>query len=342
MLTMTLMDGWPLEEGLPPSRGGDHTLGRRGSHLTRSRFGWRAAVAVLAVLSGWLGCGEPAEPAPAPLETPADAEPAPEAARAPVDPDAALLDRYPSLVFYPAIGNELVAALTQGGSPRKILDGLAVTFAPWRWPSASDWDRSGFIDTDAEAPGFVTRTYARSVSQPTGRHDLGCAGGFLEGVRMILAPRLGVAELEHCDATTLAIEGGPERCDQEREFGRIAIANIARTLPDDRLASGATLVELRADAGTHAVLAKPGALHLCTVSHRAATRRRDRYFHHMLIALGETDGLWVFDTTGVKGVAIEKMEVDRFIRYCTTLLGSNREYRYIADTARLTCVAVTG
>jgi hypothetical protein len=294
---------------------------------------------LLAVLTGWLGCTEPAEttrdvpiadPAPVPV-------PVPDA----VDPDAALLDRCPSLAFYPALGPELVAALTRPAPPREILEALALTLAPFRWPSASDWDRSGFIDLDAETPGFVTRTYARSVSQPTGRHDLGCAGGFVEGVRMILAPRLGIDELEHCDAETIAIEGGPPKCDHEREFGRIALANITRGLPKDRLVDGAKLVELRADADTHALLAKPGALHLCTVSHRAALRGRHRYFHHMLVALGESDGLWIFDTTGVKGVAIEKMEVDRFIRYCTTLLGSNREYRYVADTARLTCVAVT-
>lgn len=257
------------------------------------------------------------------------------------DPDAALLDRYPSLAFYPSLTPQLVAALTSPTDPREILTALADTHAAWQWPSASDWDRSGFIDLDADTPGFVTRTYARSVSQPTGRHDLGCAGGFVEGVRMILAPRLGIAELEHCDAETTSIEGGPPTCDHEHEFGRIALANIARALPKERLLGGPKLVEHRADADTHALLAKPGALHLCTVSHRAAARRRSRYHHHMLVALGETDGLWIFDTTGVKGVAIENMSVDRFTRYCTTLLGSNREYRYIADTARLTCVAVT-
>ena len=103
---------------------------------------------------------------------------------------------------------------------------------------------------------------------------------------------------------------------------------------------GTTLVELRADESTYAMLAKSDAMHLCTVSHRAALRGRHRYFHHMLVALGERDGLWVFDTTGVRGVAIENMDVDRFTRYCTKLLGSNREYGYVADTARLTCVAV--
>lgn len=296
---------------------------------------------------GFGGCRGPAEPSAAraggtAATAPVAAEPAPEPDPPPQpgEVDAAVFDRYPSLVFYPEVAPALVAALTRGASSREILEALAVTFAPWRWPSASDWDRAGFIDTAADTPGFVTRTFGRSVSQPTGRHDLGCAGGFLEGVRMILAPRIDVDEFEHCDESTLAIEGGPERCDQEREFGRIAIANIARTLPDDRLASEAKLVELRADADTHATLAKPGAMHLCTVSHRAAARHRDRYFHHMLVALGEPDGLWVFDTTGVKGVALERMEIDRFIRYCTTLLGSNREYRYVADTARLTCVAV--
>ena len=140
---------------------------------------------MLAVLTTWgaggAGCAEPPEQAAERAPGAADHAPTPEGephvdARA-LDPDSALLDRYPSLAFYPALGPELVAALTRPGSPREILDALAVTLAPWRWPSASDWDRSGFIDLDADTPGFVTRAYARSVSLPTGRHDLWGARG---------------------------------------------------------------------------------------------------------------------------------------------------------------------
>ncbi len=313
--------------------------------------GWRGVAAVAGVVTTW-GCE--AAPLPGAPRTEQLLRPQPESAALgstgdPAGPplaaavlDPAIADRYPSLTHYPAIGAPLQDALLRRAPPVEILAALGEAMVPYRWPSASDWDRAGFIDLDATTPGFVTRTTAKSVSQPTGRHDLGCTGGFLEGVRLVVAPRLSVAELEECAPETFAVIGAPRRCDRDREFGWLALANIAALLPAARLADGQKLFRLDPrDASAHARLAKGGALHLCSVSHEAAARRRQRFHHHMFIALGEPDGLWVFDTTGVRGVAIETMSAERFVRYFTTLLASSREFRYVAKSSRLTCLAVT-
>lgn len=303
-----------------------------------------------AVAAACAGCSDEPSPRGDPPADPtirAAPEPAPSPVAAPPPPseatalDASLADRYPSLVYYPEVGAGLQNALRDGAAPREILSALSETMAPYRWPTASDWDRAGFIDMDAATPGFVTRTWGKSVSQPTDRHDLGCTGGFIEAVRLLLLPRLALADIERCDPDTFSIEGGPRRCDPEHDFGRLAIANIAARLQPGQLAGGRRFVELvPTEPAARAELAVPGAMHLCTVSHQSGARGGERFHHHMVIALGEPDALWIFDTTGVRGVAIEAMSDERFVRYFTRLLGSNREYRYVPRSARLTCLAV--
>ncbi len=305
---------------------------------------WIGRGAVAVVLSA---CGpEPLRPsAQTGVDLPLEHEHAPPHATTPGDRPAAvtamLADRYPSLAYYPSVGASLAEALERRAPAIAILESLGETMAPYRWPSASDWDRGGFVDLDPAAPGFVTRTSAKSVSQSTERYDLGCAGGFLEGVRLLLAPRLGVAELDRCDADTFAIVGAPSRCDAEHDFGWLAIANIAATLTDPQLERGRALVELSPDDPlAQQRLAQPGATHLCSVSHTARTRANQRFHHHLMITLGGPDGLTVFDTTGTRGVAVETMSTERFVRYCGKLLASNREYHYDWRSARLTCLAV--
>jgi hypothetical protein len=257
------------------------------------------------------------------------------------EPPSALLDRFPSLAFYPAVGAPLRTALQDGAPEATTLAALAETLAPYRWPSSEDWDRAGFIDLDAPVPGFITRIAGGSISQPTGRHDLGCAGGFLEGSRAVVSPRLGVAELERCTADTFAVEGAPQRCDLDHDFGVLALANIAVALPRERLPAGPTIQTWRPTPRTHATLARDGAVHLCTVSHASRARKGARFHHHMLIAIGDAEGLQVFDTTGLRGVAIQRMDARRFVRYVSSLLAVNREYQYDAESAELACLEVT-
>lgn len=256
--------------------------------------------------------------------------------------DSALADLYPSLEHYPTVEGPLLTMLERGGA-REILVALAASMAPYRWPSMTDWDRHGFIALSGPVSGYVTRVPGGVVSQPSDRHDLGCAGGFLEGVRLTLSPRLGIEDLDRCEAAQRPVEGAPAGCDPDHEYGWIALKNIAARLDARQLPAGARLIEVDVhhEAGL-AALAAPGAMHLCTVSHVSATREHSRFFHHMMIVLGTAEGevLDVFDTTGARGVSVVTMPRERFIRYCTVLLRNNREFRYVGRSTRLTCLPV--
>lgn len=255
--------------------------------------------------------------------------------------DAALVDRYPSLAYYPDVGASMAAALAEG-APREILWKVAEGMEPYGWPTAVDWDRHGFIDIDGARPGFVTRVAGGRISQPADRHDLGCAGGFLEGVRMTLVPDLPIDELDRCDAD-VAVAGGPVGCEPQRDYGWLALRNIAARLRPAQLPEGRRLFEISPERGASLdPLAVPGAIQLCTVSHEAAAREQIRYYHHLMIVLAteDVDSLDVFDTTGLRGVALTRMNRGRFMNYVTNQLGANREYRYARRSARLTCLPV--
>lgn len=257
--------------------------------------------------------------------------------------EAALADPYPSLRHYPDGGPRLRAALAAHAGPREVLVALAEHMAPHRWPDAIDWDRHGFIDLHGARPGFVTRVAGALVPQTGGRCDLGCAGGFLEGVRLTLLPGLAIDELDRCDPEAAAVAGGPGRCDPEHEYGWLALAAIAARLAPTQLPEGPKLLEIGpTDAAGIDRLAAAGAMHLCTVSHAATAQAGARFYHHMMIVLGTPGGaaLDVFDTTGARGVSLVTMTRERFFRYCTTQLAANVEFRYVSRSARLTCLAV--
>lgn len=256
--------------------------------------------------------------------------------------DAAVVDRYPSLRAYPDASSRLQSALAAREGPREVLLALAEAMAPYRWPGALDWDRHGFIAIDGARRGFVTRVAGGLIAQPGDRHDLGCAGGFLEGVRLTLLPDLAIADLDRC-ARARAVVGAPDRCDPTHDYGLLALAGIAARLAPARLPAGPTLFELDPrDAAAIDRLAAPGALHLCSVSHTSPTHAGARFYHHMLIVLGTAgaDDLEVFDTTGARGVSLVTMPRGRFFRYCTTQLAASEAYRYASRSARLTCLAV--
>jgi len=257
--------------------------------------------------------------------------------------DSALADRYPSLDYYPAVDGPLQEALAHRGDAREVLAALAEGMAPYRWPGMNDWDRHGFIALTGPVPGYVTRVSGGLVSQPSERHDLGCAGGFLEGVRLTLLPRLAIEDLDRCEAARRPVEGAPARCDPDREYGWIALTNIAARLDAGQMPAGARLLEVdvQHEEGL-APLAAPGAMHLCTVSHVSATHEHSRFYHHMMIVLGTAGGeaLDVFDTTGGRGVSVVTMPRERFVRYCTVSLRLNREYRYLGRGTGLKCLPV--
>jgi len=304
----------------------------RGPVSTRGRGLWLVLVSC-----------EPAAPrVVAEVETKVEARPArvvEESAAVVVNP--ALVDRYPSLEYYPDLGARMAVALA-GGRPREILAGIAESVAVYRWPSMLDWDRHGFIDVHGGRPGFVTRVAGASISQPVDRHDLGCAGGFLEGVRMTLVPDLAIDELDRCEVA-VAVAGGPVDCEPQRAYGWLALRNIAARLRPSQLPAGRRLFELAPERQASLdPLAVPGAMHLCTVSHESTAQGGQRLYHHLMIVLAtaEAGALEVFDTTGIRGVALTRMTRDRFLHYCATLLGASREYRYTSRSARLTCLPV--
>ena len=289
-------------------------------------------------------CGAaPAQPQP--QHTPA--EPAPRVVRplapsAPVAFDALVADRYPSLAFYPEPSLSLRTALARHDPPREVLAALGETMAPYRWPSPFDWDRQGFIDLHGPRPGFVSRIAGAPIAQTGDRHDLGCAGGFLEGVRLTLLPQLAIDDLDRCEPEREVL-GAPVACDREHAYGWLALTNVAALLTADQLPEGARLLEIgpRDQAGLDR-LAAPRAMHLCAVSHAAARHGDARYHHHLMIVLGTENAtsFEVFDTTGARGVSLAPMSRDRFFRYTTTQLAANPEFRYVGRSTRLTCLPV--
>ncbi len=256
--------------------------------------------------------------------------------------DALIADRYPSLAFYPEPSLSLRTALARHDPPRELLAALAETMAPYRWPSPFDWDRQGFIDLHGPQPGFVTRIAGAPIAQNGDRHDLGCAGGFLEGVRLTLLPQLAIDDLDRCEPAREVL-GAPAGCDREHAYGWLALTNVAALLSEDQLPEGPRLHEIgpRDQTGLDR-LAAPGAMHLCAVSHASASHGDARYHHHLMIVLGTTDAasFEVFDTTGARGVALAPMSRDRFHRYTTTQLAANLEFRYVSRSTRLTCLPV--
>lgn len=265
----------------------------------------------------------------------------PRAAAPEAPPDARLVDRHPSLAYYPGTSARLHAALA-GADVRERLAALAESLAPYRWPDAYDWDRHGFIDLAGPRPGFVTRVSGVLVPQDPDRHDLGCAGGFLEGVRMAWLPDLAVEDLDRCEPAG-QVEGGPDACDPEHDYGWLALANITRRLRPAQLPEGPRLFEFGPNhPGAVDRIAAPDTMHLCTVSHQSATRAKARYHHHMMIVAGAGDSVDVFDTTGARGVAYIRLPLPRFRRYCTAMLAASEEFRYISRSTRLTCVRVAG
>ena len=257
--------------------------------------------------------------------------------------DAALADRFPSLDYYPSVDARLHDALERGAGPREILGALASTMAPYRWTSVIDWDRHGFIDLHGARRGYVTRVSGMLVTQPSDHHDLGCAGGFLEGVRLTLLPQVAIDDLDRCESDATAVLDARHGCDSPHEYGRRALTNIAHRLRGEQLPAGPELLEIDLrEATALARLEAPGAMHLCTVSHTSVKHARTRFYHHLMIVLGTAGGeaFDVFDTTGGRGVSVVKMAREQFVRYCTTLLGANREFRYLGRSAGLTCLPV--
>lgn len=254
--------------------------------------------------------------------------------------DPVVVDRYPSLAFYPDLGAGVTAA--RAGGARAVLAALVEGLEAYRWPSALDWDRNGFIDLQGARPGFVTRVSGLLKAQPGDRHDLGCAGGFLEGVRMILVPDMAIDELDRCDMA-VSVAGGPAGCEPQREYGWLALRNVASRLRAEQLPAGARMFEVSpVEAAGMNRLVVSGAMHLCTVSHESATRGEERLYHHLMIVLATEDeeSVEVFDTTGLRGVALTRMTRDRFVHYCANQLAASREYRYRSRSVRLTCLPV--
>ena len=307
-------------------------------------------------------CAEPSEPRPRTAAAPelAEAAPAPErkapgsapqrASRADVEPEAdAAFEAGPepaSWAFYPAVDPMLREALADGERADALLDALVRTLAPYRWNGAEAWDNLGFIRTTDDAPrGFVTRVDGALEMQPPGSYSLGCAGGFLEGLRVTLTPALEMEDLRRCDEGTLATLGAlaPATCEPEA-FGLHAIANAARAAE----AAGVLAeppVPLRIephDPKALGPLALPGALQLCTVSHEPTVGPRTRLYHHMMIvmrAMGPR-ALMLFDTTGFRGVAMRRVDPPVLSRYVTQALARNDEHRYDPASARLDCITV--
>jgi hypothetical protein len=256
-----------------------------------------------------------------------------------------------SWAFYPALDRALIDAFDRRARADLVLAALADTLAPFRWPTADDWDNTGFVSTEPDgAQGFLTRAGAGAgagwVPQVPGEFQLGCAGGYLEGVRAILVPDLQMSALRHCDADTLAALGehAPAACAPEG-FGLHAIAATAAAAE----ARGATSmpperIHLVPDGPESlAPLSRMGPVHVCTVSHRSRVDTGVRYHHHMMIVMrtGRPRALQVFDTTGHRGVNLREMTPRLLHGYLRSALASNRKHQYDPASTELDCFAIT-
>lgn len=298
------------------------------------------------LLAACLGCGPAGAPTPEPDAPPVPAAPAsapavpiPAGLPPPRDPPAPdLLAAYPSLAHYPNVPPQLAAGL-RARDPEPILRGLARAFAAVRWAHIEDWERLAHIRLAAPA-GYVRTEAGRPVPLSPGTYDLGCLGGFLEGVRLLWLPTVELDELLACDPPGLF-----ESCADGAHAGRAALLKIGARLAPDDLPRGLELREQRAGADVPDLAAAldPAALHLCSVSHRARGRGGARMYHHMMILDPARDHLGrvaIFDTTGVAGVAVRRMTAARLHTYVRRLLALHDVFRYDPDSAQLTCLAV--
>ncbi|MDC0673882.1 hypothetical protein [Nannocystis radixulma] len=297
-------------------------------------------------LAACLACGvELAPDAPALVEAEVAPASPPRAPRPPahLEPvdlrDADLLQRYPSLVHFPRVPQALAAALRTRDAAA-IFRGIELAFEPDRWADVDAWERLGHIRL-AEPAGFCRTDAGVPVRLSPGTYDLGCLGGFLEGVRLLWLPRLELADLVPCDPPR-----GFESCQDGAHAGRAALLQIAARLPPDALPRGLDLLDLRlAELDPDALVAAlvPDALNLCSVSHRARARAGERMYHHMMIvdpARDRVGRVRVFDTTGAAGVALRPMRPGRLHSYARRLLALHETFRYDPDSAQLTCLPV--
>lgn len=227
---------------------------------------------------------------------------------------------WPSLAAYPQLAPTLLAALAAGDDPLAIVGGLRDSFAGTRWASLDEWDRFGAIDL---AAGFVT---VRDGVLPQQGSSLGCLGGFIEAVRLLLEPRVEIAALLQPAAECRAQDD--RACDADVDTGLLVLANLQRWyLPDWRVdnASPQDVDDLRS------LFDRSPMPYFVAASHRS---RRDgvRRYHHMLVvlvddhALGE--GPIVFDVTGLRGVSLRRVPWLRLHAYLGGSLAASKQFRY--------------
>jgi hypothetical protein len=302
---------------------------------------------VLWALTLAIACGAP-EPGPRREEARTGAHAAPPDAASADPPPAPVTSppvaAYPSLAHYPSVAPTLTQALARRDGVA-ILAGLDDTLRPYRWPDAMSWDNTGYVNVAGPGPlGWARRVGEAVLAQDDGTHDLGCAGGFLEGMRLLWLPTLAIEELGDCTTPVdRGVTGAALDCDQPSAWGLVAIANLAARLPMEALPHGRVITKhVVTNAATAAELRTPGVLHLCTLSH--TSRRAPGRWHHHMMAIGadpQETILRVFDTTGIGGVSWRQMTAERLHRYTSDALASNAEYRYERGTAELHCVATT-
>lgn len=253
-----------------------------------------------------------------------------------------------SWAHYPAIDPVLRAAWAEDARADVVLAALADTLAPYRWASVDDWDNTGFVGAGTdELEGFVTRANGALAPQPDGAAQLGCAGGFLEGVRATLVPELGMTLLRACDDATLGQLGAlaPDTC-RSSDFGLHAIANVARAAARAGAATVANEplhIDPSGDPHAFDPLLAPGPLHLCTVSHVSTTRPGTRLYHHMMILqrAPAKRAFLLFDTTGYRGVSQRRVDARGLVRYTTSALATNETFRYDPASTHVDCLALT-
>ena len=266
-------------------------------------------------------------------DAPPDGPPTPEAAAevAPQPSTAApkgLLDRYPSVRHYPELHEDLEPGL-QTRDTEMILRGLARTFRPHK-PEYEHWDRTGHIRLTGDVTGFVSETSDGLIPQPPPTYNLSCAGGFLEGVRLLLLPNVELDELGTCEGECSA-----------GDFGLRVLRNIAARLSPKQLPNGPELHTTRVEGPDTVPATVPAdQVKLCTVSHVSPAAGGERMHHHMMMLVPPSEGdvrLRIFDTTGSRGVSLRPRTRQKLRNYVRLLLADNDAYHYDPKSTDLTC-----
>jgi hypothetical protein len=251
-------------------------------------------------------------------------------------PDApALIDtsfaisRWPSAAAYPEIPAALLHGLASA-KPVAVLAGLEAAFAGPEWPTERRWNRFGAIDLDVDA-SFVS--LEGTAMMPLHRVSLGCLGGFIEAVRLLEAPTLGLdTVLAPAVGCPLTHSSGAQPCTDGDHTGLHVLLNLR----DAYLPAWTVDLVQPDDLETLKDALRPSSEPYYVSASHLGRGSSKRHYHHMMVIVVEPDaalkGPIVFDTTGRRGVSVRRVPWSTLSRYLGIVLAGSSRFPYVPGT----------